>query len=392
MHLLNTYALYCGAKINKSFIYESYFPLPFQKYITFQAETPHDGRNYQYWQDVIDMIVPILSKMNIAVIQSGIPKEFPYQRTINLLGQTNVHQLAYLIKNSMLHFGPDSFGVHLSSHYNIPVVALYSISMPEVAGPYFGDKNRQILFKAYERVGNKKPSNSPQESPKSINTIRPEEIANAIFKLLDINVTIPFETVFTGTRYSAKTIRELVPDSQHMIPFPEQPIELRYDLSHDVNLLTYHLNYLQKAIIVTDIPIDVNILKHFKSRIGMVMYEVVKDDSPEFAKTIVSTGVNLYLFSKLPPEEVQKKKISYYEYGNINSLLLPNPDIVNKLKLDSELYYRSCRFMFSKGKTFGSRAGMEKDLSLTNDFEYHRVIDSPTFWQDLEFYTIIKKI
>lgn len=393
MRLLDTYALYCGAKIDKPFIYESYFPLPFSKYITFQAETPYDSRNYAYWQDVIDMVVPTLGRAGYQVLQLGLAKERPYQRVVPLLGQTNLHQLAYLIRGTSLHFGPDSFGVHLSSHYDKPIVAIYSISMPEVAGPHFGDKSKHVLFKGYERVGNGKPSYSPQENPKSINAIKPEEVANSIFKLLGLPETIPFETVFMGNRYSNSMIRELIPNNPSFMPMPEQPIELRHDLAHDEKMLVHHLNYWQKAVIVTDIPINLELLRAFKGHIGLITYFITEHDDATFAQSVVELGIPIALVSELPQEVVQKKKIRYYEFGVINEIAKPNPESVKILREKGleNLYYRSCKLIASNGKIYGSHADVIADKPLASDFEYHKVIDSPKFWQDLDFCTVVKK-
>jgi hypothetical protein len=308
MRLLDTYALYCGAKIDKPFIYESYFPLPFENYVTFQAETPYESRNYSYWQDVLDMVIPVLAKQGIMVLQTGLPKENGYQRLIDIRGQTTMHQLAYLLRRSKLHFGPDSFGVHLASYYDIPIVTMYSISMPEVAGPHFGDKSKHTLFKGYERVGNKKPSYSPKESPKSIDTIKPEELANAIFKHLNIDYKVPFETLWHGSRYNNQKIRELVPNSQHLMPLPEQPIELRADIFYDEQLLAFHLNYWQKAVIITDKPLPIQMLKTFKHHIAMVSYLVPENDDSVFAQSVVEAGIPLVLISDLPDSSVQQKK------------------------------------------------------------------------------------
>lgn len=393
MRLLDTYALYCGAKIDKPFLYESFFPLPFDKYVTFQAETPYDSRNYSYWQDVIDMVVPILSSQGISVLQLGTPKENSYQRVVNLLGQTSFHQLGYLMRNSLLHFGPDSFGTHLSSFYDIPVVSLYSISMPEVAGPHFGSKDKCALFKGYERVGNKKPSYSPKENPKSINSIRPEEVANAIFKLLGIEAKIPIETVFTGERYSNKIIRELIPNHVNVMPMPEQPIEIRYDMASDLALLGHHLSYWQKAVVITNKEIDINLLKRFKPHIAVLVYEVTENDSPAFAKSVIEAGIQLALISNLPAEKIKEKKINYYEFGVIKQIPTPNETKVDELRKDiDKLYYRSCKLIFSDGQVFASHADVEAKAPLATDFEYRKVIDSPNFWKDMDFFTIVKKL
>lgn len=395
MRLLDVYALSCGAKIDKPFIYETYFPLPVIRYITFQAQSQKDidAKNYGYWQDVIDMLNPTLSKNNIKILQVGQPHETPLQNIFDVRGQTNVHQLAYIIKNAMLHLGPDSFGVHLAASYDIPLVGLYSSTMPEIAGPHFGDPKKQVLFKAYERVNNKKPAYSLQEDPKSINTIKPEEIANAVFKLLDIDFRIPLETVFTGKRYSSNIIRELIPNAGGIMGNPEAPIEIRADLFSDDNILGHHLTYLKQAVLVTNKPINMKLLKHFKPHIPIMVYRITENDNPEFVKEAVHAGFNTLLLSELSGEELAKKKINYYEFGQINEVGAIDSVTVEKLRPDlDKLYFRSCKFIASQGKMFPSYASEKLGKDIQNQADYHKVIDTSEFWKDLDFYTIVKKL
>jgi hypothetical protein len=392
MRLLDTYAVNCGAKIEKPFIFEHFFPLPSSKYITFQAESKYESKDYSFWQDVLDIIVPVLKTQGIEVVQCGLAKETGYQRIQDLRGKTTIHQLAYVIKNSMLHVGPDSLGVHIASSYDIPIVGLYSISYSSIVGPHFGTKSKQILFDAYTRVGNKKPSYAPQEPVKSINKIKPEEIANAIFKLLSINVVTPFETVHIGQRYGYKIVRELIPNNNLALQDNQNPIELRVDKFYDPQILANQLSYLQKAVVVTDKPIDLKLLRHFKSHIPMLVYKITENDSPKFVADALGLGIQMLLISTLEAPVVEKKRIHYYEYGKINILAKPNEETVESLRKDlNKLYYRTGKIIHSDGKVFGSHAALEAGIELQNDYEYNRVIDSPSFWEDLDFFAIVKK-
>lgn len=395
MKLLDVYALNCGAKIDKPFIYETYFPLPLDKFITFQAQSQQhiDAKNYAYWQDVIDIINPVLHKLNIKIIQVGQPHEQHYQNIIDIRGQTSTHQLAYVLNHSMLHFGPDSFCIHLASAFDIPLVGLYSSTMPEIAGPQFGTPEKQVLFKCYERLKNKKPSFAVQEDPKSINTIKPEEIAAAVFKLLKVDFQIPIETVFTGKKYSSQILRELIPNSPNMVGSPHEPIEIRTDLFHEDNLLGHHLTYLQKAMIVVDKPINIQLLKHFKAHIPLVVYKIKENDNPKYVKDLVNAGFNTLLVSELPENILNNKKIDYYEVGPINYAGPIDADTVNKLKPDlNKLYFRSCKYIANQGQLFASHASVKQNLPLENQYDYQKVIDSEDFWKDLDFYTIVKKL
>ena len=71
MRLLDTYATNTGSKIDKPFIYSKFFPLPIGKYITFQAQTPYDSRNYSYWQEVINLLHPFLNKNDLKRFEKG---------------------------------------------------------------------------------------------------------------------------------------------------------------------------------------------------------------------------------------------------------------------------------------------------------------------------------
>lgn len=394
MRLLDTYAINCGAKIDKPFLYQSYFPLPFQKYITFQAQSKYEAKDYAYWQDVIDIVVPILDKYDIKVLQVGAKEERPLKRLYDLRGKTNFHNMSYLMQRSMLHFGPDSFNIHLASIYDIPIVALYSVSPTAVSGPHFGTSSKHVLFEAYKRIGNGKPSHSAKETPKSINTIKPEEIANAIFKLLGINFIVPFETIFTGDKYSSIIMRELVPNTSQILNNPEQPIEVRTDLHYDEKILPIHFHALQRAVVVTTKPININLLKHFKHHIPVVAYKISETgDNPEFVKELIKAGIGIVLLSNLTGKALEEKKIKYYEFGKIAPFGILNQEKINELRKDiGKLYFRSCKFIASKGNIYSSYYGEQNNLILKNDYEYQKVEDSDLFWQDLDFFTIVKKL
>jgi len=391
MHLLEQYSLSTGSTIDKPFIYEAYFPLPEDKYITFQAQSKFESKDYSYWQDVLNILSPILQKNNIKILQLGKSEEKSYEGTVDLRGKTSFNQLAYVMRTASLHFGPDSLGVHMASLYNVPIVGLYSIIHPEVAGPYFGDKSKHSLFKSYERTGNKKPSYSPQENPKSINLIKPEEIANEVLKMLGIDFRTPFETVFIGAKYSGTSIQESIPNYKKIVFNPEGVVEIRCDLGYIEECFINQLAQYKKSIVILDKPININILKQFKQNIISVIFKITPQDYEPFVNEVRDSGIKLVLISDCQQEEINKLKIKYYEYGGINKIEKPSKDKIEELKKDvPSLYYRSSKITASKDKFFYSIAAAEKENPMNNHFEYQRVIDSDVFWNDLEFFTIVK--
>jgi hypothetical protein len=381
MRLLDTYATNTGSKIDRPFIYTKFFPLPLDRYITLQAQTPYDSRNYSYWQEVIDILLPYLSKEKIHLVQVGTKDERPLNGAINLLGQTNINQLAYVIENSTLHFGADSLCVHLASYFDKPIVSIYSISNPNVAGPHFGDKNKHILLKGYERIGNKKPSYSQVESPKSIDTIKPEEIAKSILQLLHIKYNNIPETIFFGTDFNVKSF-EIIPDEildPNSIPV-ENPI-IRMDYSFNEKALEVIIS-TKKSIVFTNKPIKKDIIEKYKHNINQLIYIIEEDNSVDFVKLLKNNSINYVLLSFLPEEILNNFKLDYMDYNLIvNRKHKTKED--TKIEDTNNLCYKSCRTLFSSKGKFTSRY----DWINGNG---NKVVDHPDFWKEADNFYIFK--
>jgi hypothetical protein len=381
MRLLDTYATNTGSKIDKPFIYSKYFPLPIEKYITFQAQTPYDSRNYSYWQEVISLIHPYLNKNNINIVQVGTKDEKPLNGVINLLGQTNINQLAYIIENNILHFGADSLCVHLSSYFNKLIVSLYSISNPNVAGPHFGDKNKHVLLKGYERIGNKKPSYSQVESPKSIDQIKPEEIAGAILKLLDIEYSNLPESIYFGQDFNARSF-EVVPDEiidVNSIPI-ENPI-VRMDYYFNEQALENILS-AKKTIIFTNKSIKKDLIQKYKKNILQVIYIVEEDNDVNFVKLLKNNSINYALLSFLEESILNKHKIDYMDYNLIiNKKHKTKEDA--KIIDTNDLFYKSSRTLISSKGQFISRYDWLHNSG-------NKVVDDPEFWKEVDNFYIFK--
>ena len=381
MRLLDTYATNTGSKIDKPFIYSKFFPLPIGKYITFQAQTPYDSRNYSYWQEVINLLHPFLNKNDIHILQVGTKDEKALNGVVNLLGQTNINQLSYVIENSILHFGADSLCVHLSSHFNKPIVSLYSISNPSVAGPHFGDKNKHILLKGYERIGNRKPSYSQVESPKSIDTIKPEEICTAILNLLNIEYSNLPETIHFGQDFNVKSF-EIIPDKMidpNSIPI-ENPI-VRMDYYFNEQALQNILE-VKKTIIFTNKPIKKDIIQKYKKNILQVIYIIEENNDINFVKTLKNNSINYTLLSFLEESNLNKYKIDYMDYNLIvNRKHKTKED--TKITDINNLFYKSSRVLHSSEGQFISRYDW---LNKTGN----KVVDDPDFWKEADNFYIFK--
>jgi len=185
MHALETYALVSGAKIGDCWIQEEEIQIPEGRYITFHPH--HDkgtARKYLYWQRVISLITDELEDLEI--VQIGEATDQVWQDKLScinssLLGKTNYNSLAYVINNSELHLGYDSLAVHLASHFQKKIVAIYP-HWAKSSGPYFSKpEDARVMEPDFSTT---KPCYAYDDPAQMINTIKPELIANAVIDLL----------------------------------------------------------------------------------------------------------------------------------------------------------------------------------------------------------------
>lgn len=361
MHILEQYALNCGLKIDKPFIYEKYYPLPFEKYITFNPFGKFNSRKYSYWQDVIDLIFPILSENGIGIIQIGGPNESGYNNCFQLMGQTNFNQTAYIINNSLLHFGVDSFPIHIASHFDKKIVALYCNMYASQSKPYWSTSKNIKLIQA--DLNGKKPSYAAEENPKTINNIKPEEIANSILELLNIDTTINQKTTFIGDKYGTLLL-ESVPSI--ILPpniFPNVLLNIRFDYIDQIQENDYictlnNLN-IRNCALITDKPLDISKLLQLKDKIVNIFYDITnKNIDTDFIDQVRSFGIKIdFIFHELPDgnkEALNQKKLDLIEYQEpINVIEYPNKDF-NLIK--NSIFYRSKKLLFANNNVYLSKA------------------------------------
>jgi hypothetical protein len=377
MHLLERYASSCGVKIGKPYIYDSYFPVTSEKFITFQPFSK-PAKNYDYWQEVVDIILPYLKQNNIDIIQIGAKEDRPINGTISVSGQTTISQAAFLIKKSIMHLGADSFAVHIASGFNKKIVALYSNNNVENVKPYWSDEKDICLISPIFRT--LKPSYSLGENPKNINNIKPEEIAISILNLLNIKHNINQKTIYFGPDYNNKTL-EIIPDKPidpKSIPI-ENPI-IRMDYFFNEQVLAFYLQF-KKCIIFTDKEIDPNLIRQFKSNISQVVYFIDENNNPEFVKFLKNNGIEFTLISFLKEEELNKYKLNYMDYGLIHLKQKPTKDLIKLKELPNNLYYKSSTILISSEGQFTSKF----DWINKNK---NKVIDNIEFWKEVDNFYI----
>ena len=88
MHILESYALQNDLKIDRPHLYEKFFPLAVDKYITLDTSSlGTSAMSYDHWKLVVNLISPILQKEGITIIQLGEKKCQPIEGCYIAIGQ-----------------------------------------------------------------------------------------------------------------------------------------------------------------------------------------------------------------------------------------------------------------------------------------------------------------
>jgi len=402
MKLAETYANNCSIdKIGRPDLPTQYFPLPVDKYITIQNSSGMPAKDYSLWQDVVNLIHPYLEKEGISIVQIGRGEIQPLNRTINLLNQTNFAQTVYLLHNSLLHCGNDSFASHACGD-TTPCIIVFGSTSAQCHAPAV--THPQSIFTESHRNGNN-PSYQAQEQPKSINKIPVEKVAADILKVLGISHQINQKTILVGDQYPQIVI-EIVPDGiVNPQSLPPGAINLRADLFFDLNNIIQNLQ-LRQYVLSLNQQIDINILKQLKPNIPLLIYEIDEETDVDYLLSIVRAGIQLQLTTKVDEETLKGLKLKYLDLPLIVrrvdtplSQVLEqiksynNIDNLNKIELDKPLRYQSSRLLLSNNKQYLSLADWKLDRPVEN-MECSSVadLDNQDFLNEVNYFRIYETI
>lgn len=191
MHLIEAHSLCCGgAKIGLPFMRQEFYPTPGTKYITFNSNGKDIDKKYDGWNKVFEILLPKLNELNIKVLHLGGQNDEVYDGIIRLCGQTRIRHLPYIIERGLLHFGVDSFPIHIASWKQKKIVVLCGATFKGTVKPYWS-KDEDYIFLSPDFSINK-PTFSYESNPKRINEIEPEMVVDSIMRLLTINKIIAF--------------------------------------------------------------------------------------------------------------------------------------------------------------------------------------------------------
>lgn len=403
MKLLEKYALESGLKIKNPYIREKFFPLNDSFYFTVQSSSGQQAKNYDYWNDVIELILPYLQRNNIALIQLGTKDDIPLKYCKHLMGQTTINQAVYILKRSLLHFGTDSWMAHFCGANEIPLVALYGTTSIINHSPYKYNKDKTILLESHRN------GNLPSfgfEQYKTVNQIKPEEIAKSIYKLLNIDYKSSINTIFIGPYYN-QSIIEWVPDGVFNPQFnPQMPLTARMDLFFNESNLFNTAITGRKLNIITNKPININILYQIKNNIIGLNYEINDNDDINYISQLKKIGIKIRFFSKEKNnEKISNLRLKFFDVCFIEYMSdRTKQDFLNDAakylnfsldlnkKMDT-MFYRSNKFIISNGKIYLSKADWHINKDVSNfDANISNVIDNDDFWSEYQHFNIFEKL
>jgi hypothetical protein len=413
MKLLERYATATGLPIGRQWVLESFYPLPIAKYITLHASSGMLAKNYPYYEDVVELLSHILNTQGIQIVQLGGKDDPPIKGCINLLGQTSYHQSCYILKNSLLHFGNDSWTAHRAGELQLPLVELFGPTSVPNHSPYRFNPYKTTFLESH-RWG-KNPTFAAQEGPATIAVIPPEQVANEVLKHLGIQHTFTHQTRFNGLL--CKTlVFDLVPNTVPSPTFaPDHALNVRMDVKHNEDILAQVLSTGRKINLLVSKGVDLNLLSHFRAQILSYTHELIPADepslpSPDYITTLRSILPKSTFFTREGDEKrLADLRFRYLDLCEVQIVKDPTRDDYigaaltylnrvdtpeNRLYLNREvnhdggsLQFRTSRFILSDGLIFISYPHMVANQSITTLAEHTgKVIDDPSFWKDSNHY------
>lgn len=385
MHLLDRYALSCGVKIDKPFISQHYYPIALDKYVAFQTSGKGNSRQYDYWNKVFYFFKEYAPDYKI--VHVGLPSDQSVTGVdLDLRGKTNIKQLAYIIKNSSLYLGVDSFSAHLAGFFDKKTVALYSYCYAQNCFPVWGKKeNKELIEVDWQKYG--KPSFSIKEDKKKINTIKPEIIAKAALDKLEIrNELDKVKTIHIGKSYHTPII-EIIPNGGVLPTIIKNKIcNIRMDLFFNEKALI-QLAFISNLNIITDKEISIKTLEQISTKIVALTVLASDKISIEYLEQVKVLGFKLILIAN-DDENWGRLAEKFFDFCLDKEDSFGKKDIENLDEIDESCIFSSEKIIISDGKVFASKLSWKNDQPKLD--RYSKVVDHPDFWEELEHFYILK--
>jgi len=383
MNLTEKMALDCGVKISQPYLDRYFLPIRNDNYIIIDTRCKNATGEYDYFNDVLELVKPYLKEADIDIFQIATDKNVKLACDKCFI-TINKKQENYLISKARLLISNENYSLHIASVFNIKSIGLYSLFNPNNTRPVW-NKNSQIILESH-RDGNLPSYGRLNESPKTINFISPYVIAKNILDSLGIaNDLERFELVHLGKSFNQKIV-EIVPDFISDANFmKDRSINLRLDYVKNLNssVFDYWVSN-RKVNIITNKDININMVAPYRNNILLMTVMLSENISEKFLKHCKTIGLKLKIFCD------DKDKLEEYRFKFLNWDIhqdFENEGTLNKLtNLSENSKFISSKILISKGKQFSCKANYFANKHLDNREE--SVILSKEFEQEIEFFKI----
>jgi hypothetical protein len=385
MNILEKYATNCGVKIREPHVPVSYFPLREQEYIIIDNRCKYNTNIYECFSDVMSYIHPVLKKHEISVYSFDSDENNVIEGALPFIGLFK-KQESYLIKNSRLVLGSDNLSNYIAAAFRVPSIGLYSAYPACSTAPLWGDNH--VVIESH-RDGNL-PGYGIGESPRTINFIEPEKIANQIFKSLEIDHIVEHETFYMGDLYPTRVV-EVIPD---FIPpssdfLSGRAVNLRMDYHFDEESAIRWLDN-RNLNILTDKPINLNLLKYFKKNIAQLTININDSFDEPYLKQAKAAGINVQIFCE-NNEKLSDYRFKLFDFDVNESMFKKKDDLGDDLnKINENTKFLSGKVLLSDGKKYSCYEAKKAKKELTGAPEV--VYDSNDFWKELDHYRLINDL
>lgn len=158
-NILTSYAQAVGVKENdcELFLHTDVVDnLPDQYIVVHAGQTNWAGRNWS--SSKFDIVASQIQKLGHKIVSVGTIRDNKIVCDLDLRGRTSISQLSYVIKNSKMFVGIDSFPMHVAQTFKIPGVCFFGSIIPSTR--LIGDSITPVVAKNLNCLGchNNKPA------------------------------------------------------------------------------------------------------------------------------------------------------------------------------------------------------------------------------------------
>lgn len=377
MHLAELYARDLGCKVGYPYLVPHFFPLPNEKFVTIHNSDKVPAKSYSYWPTVIKILKPELVKNGIKLYQVGAKGDIEVDGVDHFFDYLTLKQSAYLLQETLCHFGIDSVPGHIASHFDRPTVTLIAHTYAESCRPLWNE-DKAIILESH-RNGNK-PSFALNEDPKTVDLIKPEEIAQAVFKQIGLKQANSEETLYIGKRFLYKTI-DIIPDkNQAEIKVDDKKeVRMRMDIRFDEDSMVECFKQHEfSQTIITDRPIDIEKINFVKPRVKKIVYSANEFDK-EFLTFLRHSAIPFELIC-LDKDKLSQQRRAYFDFD----ISYENP-LEDAETFKQEILHKiHPNVNIDPGKIYVM--GGNQFISLGKN------VEDPLFWVDFDYFRVYSSV